>query len=49
MMDSGISYFLLVTLIFPGWVMVVSVYILIRNLRCQPPEGNAEGKDTASG
>jgi hypothetical protein len=45
----SISYSLWVTLIFPGWVMVVSVYILIRNLRCQPPEGNAEGKDTASG
>ena len=45
----SISYSLWVTLIFPGWVMVVSVYILIRNQHRQPPEGNAEGKDTASG
>jgi hypothetical protein len=45
----SISYSLWVTLIFPGWVMVVSVYILIRNLHRPPPEDNAEGKDTASG
>jgi Na+/phosphate symporter len=45
----SISYSLWVTLIFPGWVMVVSVYILIRNLHRQPPVDNAEGKDTASG
>jgi len=29
----SISYFLWVTLIFPGWVMVVSVYYLMSNLR----------------
>lgn len=45
----SISYSLWVTLIFPGWVMVVSVYILIRNLHRQPPAGDAEGRDTASG
>jgi hypothetical protein len=45
----SISYSLWVTLIFPGWVMVVSVYILIRNLHRQPPAGDAEGKDTAPG
>lgn len=45
----SISYSLWVTLIFPGWVMVVSVYILIRNLHREPPAGDAEGKDTASG
>jgi hypothetical protein len=31
------SYSLWVTLIFPGWVFVVSVYILILNLR-QPTQ-----------
>jgi len=45
----SISYSLWVTLIFPGWVMVVSVYILIRNLRRQQPAGDADIKDTASG
>lgn len=45
----SISYSLWVTLIFPGWVMVVSVYILIRNLHRQPPAGDVEGKDTAPG
>lgn len=45
----SISYSLWVTLIFPGWVMVVSVYILIRNLHRQPPAGDAEGRDAASG
>jgi hypothetical protein len=45
----SISYSLWVTLIFPGWVMVVSLHILIRNLHRQPPAGGAEGKDTASG
>jgi hypothetical protein len=33
----SISYSLWVTLIFPGWVLVVSVYILILNLR-QPTQ-----------
>jgi hypothetical protein len=31
----SIGYSLWVTLIFPGWVLAVSVYILIRNLRHQ--------------
>jgi hypothetical protein len=34
----SIDYTMWVTLIFPGWVLVVSVYILIRNLRNQPRE-----------
>jgi hypothetical protein len=38
----SIDYSFWVTLIFPGWVLVVSVYILIRNLRNQPNEGTGE-------
>jgi hypothetical protein len=38
----SISYSLLVTLIFPGWVLVVSVYFLVRNLHDKPPSGDAE-------
>ena len=38
----SIDYTMWVTLIFPGWVLVVSVYILIRNLRNQPREGTRE-------
>ena len=34
----SIDYSFWVTLIFPGWVLVVSVYILIRNLHNQPKE-----------
>jgi hypothetical protein len=34
----SIDYSFWVTLIFPGWVLVISVYILIRNLRNQPKE-----------
>jgi hypothetical protein len=34
----SIDYSFWVTLIFPGWVLVISVYILIRNLRNQPRE-----------
>lgn len=34
----SIGYFLWVTLIFPGWVLVVSVYFLILNLR-EPRQG----------
>ena len=34
----SIYYTMWVTLIFPGWVLVVSVYILIRNLHNQPRE-----------
>lgn len=34
----SIDYSFWVTLIFPGWVLVISVYILIRNLHNQPKE-----------
>jgi hypothetical protein len=34
----SIGYSLWVTLIFPGWVFAVSVYILVRNLRNRPRE-----------
>ena len=34
----SIDYTMWVTLIFPGWVLVISVYILIRNLHDQPKE-----------
>jgi hypothetical protein len=34
----SIDYSFWVTLIFPGWVLVVSVYILIWNLRNKPKE-----------
>ena len=34
----SIDYSFWVTLIFPGWVLAVSAYILIRNLRNQPQE-----------
>jgi hypothetical protein len=34
----SIEFTMWVTLIFPGWVLVVSVYILIRNLRNQSRE-----------
>jgi hypothetical protein len=42
----SIGYSLLVTLIFPGWVLVVSVIILIRNLHDQPPDSDAEEMKT---
>lgn len=42
----SISFSLLVTLIFPGWVLVVSVYILIRNPHNQPSLGSAEEMKT---
>jgi hypothetical protein len=32
----SIGYFLWVTLIFPGWVLAVSIYFLIQNMRDQP-------------
>ncbi|MDD1655560.1 MAG: hypothetical protein LUO91_07670 [Methanomicrobiales archaeon] len=35
----SIGYSLWVTLIFPAWVFMISVYILIRNLREQPMPG----------
>jgi len=38
----SIDYSFWVTLIFPGWVLVVSVYILIRNLRNQPQDYTGE-------
>ena len=38
----SISYSLLVTLIFPGWVLMVSVYFLVRNLHGKPLLGDAE-------
>ena len=38
----SISFSLLVTLIFPGWVLVISAYILVRNPYDQPPLGNAD-------
>jgi hypothetical protein len=34
----SIGYSLWVTLIFPGWVLAVSVYILVLNLREQPQD-----------
>ena len=42
----SISYSLWVTLIFPGWVLVVSVYILVRNPRDQPPSGGVNEMKT---
>jgi hypothetical protein len=42
----SIDYSYWVTLILPGWVMVVSVYILIRNLRNQPRYTDAEEMKT---
>lgn len=38
----SISYSLWVNLIFPGWVMAVSVFILLRTLADQPPPPDAE-------
>jgi hypothetical protein len=38
----SIGYSLWVTLIFPGWVFTVSVYILIRNLHDRPREAMGE-------
>jgi hypothetical protein len=37
----SIDYSFWVTLILPGWVLVVSMYILIRNLYDQPRDGDA--------
>jgi hypothetical protein len=42
----SIDYSFWVTLILPGWVLVVSVYILIRNLHNQPHDGDTEGMKT---
>jgi hypothetical protein len=38
----SIDYTMWVTLIFPGWVLVVSLYILVRNLRKQHQESARE-------
>ena len=38
----SIDYSSWVTLIFPGWVLVVSVIVLIRNLHKQPDENTGE-------
>jgi len=42
----SIDYSFWVTLILPGWVLVISVYILIRNLHIQPRDGDAEEMKT---
>jgi hypothetical protein len=38
----SIDYSSWVTLIFPGWVLVVSVIVLVRNLHKQPDEYSGE-------
>jgi hypothetical protein len=38
----SIGHFLWVTLVFPGWVLAVSVTFLIQNLRDRPPEPTPE-------
>ncbi len=43
----SIDYSFWVTLILPGWVLVISVYILIRNLHNRPRDGDAEEIKTA--
>jgi hypothetical protein len=43
----SIDYSFWVTLILPGWVLVISVYILLRNLRNRPVDGDAEDVKTA--
>jgi hypothetical protein len=43
----SIDYSFWVTLILPLWVLVISVYILIRNLYIQPRDGNVEEMKTA--
>jgi hypothetical protein len=43
----SIDYSFWVTLILPLWVLVISVYILIRNLYNQPRDGNVEEMNTA--
>jgi ribosomal protein L25 (general stress protein Ctc) len=42
----SIDYSYWVTLIFPGWVLGVSLYILIRNLHNQPDNGDSEEMKT---
>jgi hypothetical protein len=43
----SIDYSFWVTLILPGWVLAISVYILIRNLYNRPRDGDAEEMKTA--
>ncbi len=43
----SLDYSFWVTLILPGWVLVVSVYILVRNLHNQPRDGDSEEMKTA--
>jgi hypothetical protein len=43
----SIDYSFWVTLILPLWVLVISVYILIRNLHNRPSDGNGEEMKTA--
>jgi hypothetical protein len=43
----SIDYSFWVTLILPGWVLVISVYILIRNLDNRPRDDNGEELKTA--
>ena len=43
----SIDYSFWVTLILPGWVLVISVYILIRNLHNRPRDGDTEEMQTA--
>jgi hypothetical protein len=38
----SIDYSFWVTLILPGWVLVISVYILVRNLHNRPRNTDAE-------
>lgn len=42
----SIGYFLWVTLIFPGWVLAVSIYFLIHNPHEQPAQAVDEGSAT---
>jgi hypothetical protein len=43
----SIDYSFWVTLILPGWVLIVSIYVLIRNLHNQPRDGIGEEIKTA--
>jgi hypothetical protein len=43
----SIDYSFWVTLILPGWVLGISVYILVRNLHNRPRDGDAEEIKTA--
>lgn len=44
----SVGYLQLVTFIFPGWVLAVSVYFLILNLRAQPPRRRAASEQGAA-